>query len=58
MTKYNGKTIPTKVVAPLGSDDERKPPKIKWNYASVVRMILYLAENSQPDISFVRLSMF
>lgn len=37
---------------PLGSDRNGKPACLKWNYRSVVGMLLYLASNSRCDIAF------
>ena len=50
-----GFPTPTKVEAPLGTDangseDKRDCPN---SYASVIGMMLYLASNTRPDISFV-----
>ena len=52
MMDCNTKYTPTKQDAPLGSDLNGKLPKREWNYASVIGMMLYLAANSRPDISF------
>ena len=38
--------------APLESDLNGKLAKREWNYASVIGMMLYLAANARPDISF------
>ena len=46
MTEYIGEHIPNDVAVLLGSDDKRNPPKRKWNYTSVVGMILYLDKNA------------
>ena len=37
---------------PLGADKDGPPFNENWNYASVVGMLLYLASNSRPDISY------
>ena len=44
----------TKVDAPLGTDANGFEAKRDWHnsYASVIWMILYLASNTKPDISF------
>ena len=52
MVDCNAKSTPTKQDAPLGSDLSGKLAKREWNYASMTGMMLYLAENSKPDISF------
>ena len=52
MMDCNAKSTPTKQDAPLGSDLNGKLPKREWNDASVIEMMLYLAANSRPDISF------
>ena len=54
MDHCNGLPTPTKVDAPLGTDangskSKRDCPK---SYASVIGMMLYLASNTRPDISF------
>ena len=53
MTDCNAKESPTDADGkPLGSDPDGPAAKEEWNYASVVGMLLYLASNSRPDISF------
>ena len=52
MVDCNAKSTPTKQDAPLGSDLNGELAKREWNYASVIGMMLYLAANSRPDISF------
>ena len=37
---------------PLGSDKDGLPFDEKWDYASVIGMLLYLSSNSRPDIAF------
>ena len=49
MMDCNAKSAPTKQDAPLGSNPNRKLAKREWNYASVIGMMLYLAENSRPE---------
>ena len=54
MEDCNGLPTPTKVEAPLvtdinSSEDKRDCPN---SYASVIGMMLYLASNTRPDISF------
>ena len=55
MEHCNGLPTPTKVDAPLGIDTNVSEAKIDYPklYASVIGMILYLASNTKPDISFV-----
>ena len=54
MEDCNGFPTPTKVEAPLGTDANTSEDKIDWtnSYASVIGMMLYLASNTRPDISF------
>ena len=53
MVNCNAKESPTKSDGkPLGSDKLGEPAKESWSYSSVVGMLLYLASNSRPDISF------
>ena len=54
MDNYNGLPTPTKVEAPLGTDVNGSKAKRDWtnSYASVIGMMLYLASNTRPDISF------
>ena len=54
MEDCNGLPTPTKVEAPLGTDTNGSEDKKYWpnSYASVIRMMLYLASNTRPDISF------
>ena len=44
----------TKVEAPLGTDENGSEDKRDWpnSHASVIGMMLYLASNTRPDISF------
>ena len=42
---------PTEIKS-LGKDEYGDPPMMRWNYASVVGMLMYLASNSRPDIAF------
>ena len=54
MDDCNGLPTPTRVVAPLGTDENYYenyiyPPN---SHASVIGMILYLESNTRPDISF------
>ena len=37
---------------PLGKDENGAPRLERWNYRSVVGMMMYLATNSRPDIAF------
>ena len=54
MDYCNGLPTPTKVEAPLGTDINGSEAKRDWpnSYASVIGMMLYLASNTRPDISF------
>ena len=51
MTNCNGNFVPASQVC-LGSDPDGPPMKEKWNYRSIVGMLLYLSTNTRPDISF------
>jgi hypothetical protein len=49
----NANTVDTPATpAPLGTDLEGAPFKEDWHYASVVGMLMYLANNTRPDIAF------
>ena len=54
MEHFNGLPTPTKVDAPLGTDANGSEAKRDWPnlYASVIGMMLYLASNTRPYISF------
>ena len=54
MEHCNWLPTPTKVQAPLGTDANGYEAKKDWpnSYAYVIGMILYLASNKRPDISF------
>ena len=54
MENSNGLPTATKVYAPLGTDINGSDAKIYWPnpYASIIGMMLYLASNTRPDISF------
>ena len=54
MEHCNGLVTPTKVEAPLGTDNNGYETKIDWpnSYASVIGMMLYLESNTRTDISF------
>ena len=54
MEHSNGLPTPTKVEAPIGTDVNGSEAKRDWSnlYASVIGMMLYLASNTRPDISF------
>ena len=54
MEHSNGFPTPTKVDAPLVTDVNGSEDKRYWpnSYASIIGMILYLASNTRPDISF------
>ena len=40
------------VTTPLGQDKDGKPFSEDWEYASIVGMLMYLAQNTRPDIAF------
>ena len=52
----NGLPTPTKVESPLGTDVNGSEAKRYWpnSYSSVMVMMLYLASNTRPDISFAK----
>ena len=54
MEDCNGLPTPTKVEAPLLTDVNSSEAKRDWpnSYASVIGMMLYLASNTRPYISF------
>ena len=54
MEHCNGLPTPTKVDAPPGTDANGSEANRYWpnSYASVIGMMLYLAPNTRPDISF------
>ena len=54
MEHCNGLPITTKVDSPCEIDTNGKDAKIYWpnEYASFIGMMLYLASNTRPDISF------
>ena len=54
MEHCNGLPTPTKVEAPFGTDTNGYEAKIYWpnSYAYVIGMMLYMASNTRPDISF------
>ena len=41
------------LTTPLGIDNLGEPFKEDWDYASIVGMLMYLANNSRPDIAYV-----
>jgi len=51
MTKCNAKPTPA-ALHPLGSDANGACAIESWSYASVIRMLMYLASNSHPDIQY------
>ena len=52
MTDGNPNWTPTTQV-PLGSDPDGEPfNQESFNYASIVGMLLYVANNTRPDITF------
>ena len=50
----NGLPTPTKVESPLGTDANDSEAKRDWpnSYTYVIGMMLYMASNTRPDISF------
>ena len=54
MDNCNGLPTPTKVEAPLGTEvnDSEAKRDCPNSYDSVIRMMLYLASNKIPDVSF------
>ena len=54
MEDCNGLPTPTKVDAPIGTDVNGSEAKRDWpnSYASIIGMMLYLASNKRPNISF------
>ena len=54
MEHFNRLLTPTKVEAPFGTDLNGSEAKRDWpnSYASVIGMMLHLASNTRPDISF------
>ena len=54
MEDCNGLPTPTKVEAPLVTDANGSEAKRDWpnSYSYVIGMMLYLASNTRPDISF------
>jgi hypothetical protein len=51
LTHSSANKLPAPQVA-LGSDPDGEPIKEKWNFASVVSMLLYLSANTRPDIAY------
>ena len=52
MEECNPNWTPSAQVA-LGSDPDGKPHnKSEWKYASIVEMLLYVSNNTRPDITF------
>ena len=51
MTDCNGVSTPTGNT-PLGSDVDGAPFSEPWQYRTVIGMLMYLAANTRPDISF------
>ena len=51
MEDCNATSTPATTV-PLGLDKDGEPFDEKWEYASVIGMLMYLANNSRPDIAF------
>lgn len=51
MEECNGKPTPASE-EPLGKDADGDPFTEEWKYSEVVGMLLYLANNSRPDIAY------
>ena len=51
MENCNHNKVPSLQVG-LGSDPNGEPMNEKWQYSSIVGMLLYLSSNSRPDIAF------
>ena len=51
MENCNPNKIPAAKTA-LGADPDGTPMEDKWNYRSIVGMLLYLTTNTRPDITF------
>jgi hypothetical protein len=51
LTSGNTRWVPAAATA-LGSDVSGEPFSELWNYRSVIGMLLYLSNNSRPDIAF------
>ena len=51
METCNPNTTPSQS-APLGAHPDAPPFQESWDYSSIVGMLIYLATNSRPDISF------
>jgi Reverse transcriptase (RNA-dependent DNA polymerase) len=51
MTEANLRTTPAQQ-EPLGRDVDGPPMTEDWNYASIVGMLMFLANNTWPDIAF------
>jgi hypothetical protein len=49
--EYNTQGLPT-LPTPLGTDTNGPLRKGKWNYASVIGMLMYLSSNAHPKIQF------
>ena len=49
MTECNPNTTPS-TLDPLGPDIDGQQFNEKWEYASVIGMLMYLANNTRPDI--------
>ena len=51
MSECNACLTPA-VVTNMGSDKDGEPYSEDWEYASIVGMLMYLSNNSRPDIAF------
>ena len=50
MTDYNSNSTPA-VILPLGPNLEGEPMNEKWECASIIGMLMYLSNNTRPDIA-------
>ena len=51
MVDCNPNTTPT-TLEPLGPDVDEKKMEERWEYASIIEMLMYLANNTRPDLAY------
>ena len=51
MENCNPNTTPS-TLEPLGPDVDGKSIDESWDYASIIGMLMYLANNTRPDIAY------